>query len=193
MDNFIRDKIEKEGVFVFNLLFWGLLFMFDVPVGNIDILPDVVGYVLMYVGLKQLTPFHRLFGSAKQLSIILIVLSIFTIYSNLERVVGYIPMILFHIVYMALNMLFMYRICYAIVELAREAELPRLAQAAGFRCSLYLASMLFTPIIILLGLVQSALAGMIFLPAFLFSIIVLVLLMALMKQADQSLKLNPYV
>src|SRR5690625_3865311 len=167
--------------------------MFDVPVGNIDILADVVGYVIMYVGLEQLTPFHRLFGSAKQLSIILIVLSIFTIYSNLERVVGYIPMILFHIVYMALNMLFMYRICYAIVELAREAELPRLAQAAGFRCSLYLASMLFTPIIILLGLVQSALAGMIFLPAFLFSIIVLVLLMALMKQADQSLKLNSYV
>jgi hypothetical protein len=65
----------------FNMLYWGFLFtMLDFKLQGFDILPDIVGYILISVGLKILLEQSGYFKKAAIFNIPMIVLSIFSIY-----------------------------------------------------------------------------------------------------------------
>jgi len=59
----------------FTSIFWGLLFVvLDIRIGSIDlILPDFIGYILLFQGLTALAPDHRSFRTARVLAAVMIV------------------------------------------------------------------------------------------------------------------------
>lgn len=70
----------REG---FNKFFWGFLFMmFDFRIQGIDILPDVVGFILFAMGFQALAEHSGYFVKAKTINLVMIVLSVFSIYEQ---------------------------------------------------------------------------------------------------------------
>jgi hypothetical protein len=67
--------MSREG---FNNIFWGLLFVvLDIRINAIDlILPDFMGYILIFKGLTLLAPEHRGFRKARVLAVIMFFVSI---------------------------------------------------------------------------------------------------------------------
>jgi hypothetical protein len=59
-------------------IFWGLLFVvLDIRIGSIDlVLPDFIGYILIYKGLTSLAPEHRGFRRARVLAVVMFFVSI---------------------------------------------------------------------------------------------------------------------
>jgi hypothetical protein len=59
-------------------IFWGLLFVvLDIRIGSIDlVLPDFIGYILIYKGLTSLAPEHRGFRAARVLAATMFFVSI---------------------------------------------------------------------------------------------------------------------
>lgn len=48
-----------------NKIFWGLLFlMFDINIGSVSIIPDFIGYILIYLGMKEMGA-EQTFSKAK--------------------------------------------------------------------------------------------------------------------------------
>lgn len=67
----------------FSNLYWGFFFtMLDFRIGHFDILPDIIGYILFFIGLSTLAYTNDYFRKAKTLSIPMIILSIPAIYEN---------------------------------------------------------------------------------------------------------------
>ena len=72
----------REGFQVgFNKISWGFLFIFfDFRIQGFDIIPDIIGYWLIYLGLKEIVSMSSHFIEAKKYSVILGILSILDIY-----------------------------------------------------------------------------------------------------------------
>jgi hypothetical protein len=56
----------------YNKIFWGLLFIFiNINVGPIDIFPNIIGYIMVYIGLGELSSQHQIFAKGKLPTLIL--------------------------------------------------------------------------------------------------------------------------
>lgn len=72
-------RIVHEGAF--KKLFWGFLFiLINFRIMGIDILPDFIGYGLFFMAFEDLEGNNYRLTTAKNLSIVMIILSLFTIY-----------------------------------------------------------------------------------------------------------------
>ena len=61
--------------------YWGFLFiMVDFRLNGIDLLPDIVGFILFAVGFGLLAAESDYFNQARKLNMVMIILSIFSIY-----------------------------------------------------------------------------------------------------------------
>ncbi|KAJ51515.1 hypothetical protein BD780_001923 [Clostridium tetanomorphum] len=61
----------------YNRLFWGMIFIiFDINLENINILPNFVGYILIYSALNILISQHEIYEKGKIPSMILIILTL---------------------------------------------------------------------------------------------------------------------
>ncbi len=66
-----------------NKVFWGLIIvLIDINIIIIDILPDIIGYLIVVSGLNQLLAYSSNFSKAKGLSICLALLSLVTIFQG---------------------------------------------------------------------------------------------------------------
>ncbi|HEY5586250.1 MAG TPA: hypothetical protein VIK78_17375 [Ruminiclostridium sp.] len=67
----------------FSKLYWGFLFiMLDFKIQGVDILPDIIGYILFAVGLSMLAGNSMNFKKAGNFNIPMIIISIFSIYEK---------------------------------------------------------------------------------------------------------------
>ncbi|MCY6957724.1 hypothetical protein [Clostridium brassicae] len=67
----------------FTKIFWGFLFiMINFRITGFDILPDPIGYLLFFIGFKELSSKSNYFIKGRNCSIIMVILSIFTIYQT---------------------------------------------------------------------------------------------------------------
>ncbi len=67
----------------FKLIIIGYLFNFlDFRLQGIDIIPDFVGYLLIFIGLSKVLDLNKKFETARFISIILLILSFFELYQN---------------------------------------------------------------------------------------------------------------
>jgi hypothetical protein len=74
-------KSMLEGAF--NKIYWGFLFiMIDFRLQGIDVLPDIIGYLLFAGGLTVLASSSSCFEKAKRLNVFMIVLSVVQIYER---------------------------------------------------------------------------------------------------------------
>ena len=177
----------------FGSLFWGFLFMFDFRIQGVDILPNFIGYLFMYSGLGNLSSYSSEFGNAKKYSIPLAVLSLFSLY-QVQNPVGQVtidPLSLglysVGIVTVVLDLLLVYHLCLGIIDLAKDQSNDDLQVLAHHRWKYYLYYKVTFTIWFTLGVIAPFLIAIGFIPMLMFSIAVSVLMIALMKKAQDSL------
>ncbi len=178
----------------FGSIFWGFLFMFDFRIQGVDILPNFIGYLFMYSGLGNLSSYNSEFGNAKKYSIPLVVLSLFSLY-QVQNPVGQVmidPLSLglffVGIIVTVLDLLLVYHLCLGIINLAKDQPNDALQELAYHRWKHYLFFKVIFAIWFSLGVVAPFLLAIGFIPMFIYSIAVLVLMMALMRKAPGSLQ-----
>lgn len=138
----------------FTKILWGFLFIFlDFrinPASNnmaIDmILPDFVGYILIFIGLGSLSSLHQRFGRAKIFAAIMIFLSLANL-AQFRRLVSpdsgitywvrvLLPVLAIGVI---IDLIMIWHICGGVIELAIASDKRRLARTAIIRRNLYLA------------------------------------------------------
>ena len=117
----------------FGLLFIGYLFTLDYSLQRVtfDLLPDVIGYLIMFSAMCKLAPYNKGFGYAKLLLLPLVALGGVTAAFEVAGVVGYTPgSIIVDVVKTcsALSKFFMFAYTVALTigirDIARETDLP---------------------------------------------------------------------
>lgn len=178
----------------FSLVFWGFLFMFDFRIQGLDILPNIVGYLLMYSGLANLSSYSSEFAAAKKYSVPLAVLSLFSLY-QIQKPLGQLSfdpltlgLTIIGLVTAVLDLLLVYHLCLGIVEMAKNQANDELQDLAERRWKYYLFYKVIFALWFPLGLVAPFLLAIGFIPLFILSIAVLVLMMALMKKSQNALQ-----
>ncbi|GMQ57256.1 hypothetical protein AN1V17_16510 [Vallitalea sediminicola] len=172
----------------FNKLFWGFIFLLDFRLNGIDILPDIIGFVMFYQGLSILEEKNEFFGKAKKLAFPMIFLSIFDIYQPQINELGSNPLgvvgILLGITSLILGVMMVYNICNGISNEARLINNKELELKANNRWILYLIN----NIIFIVGILIPMIIGVFFIVVIIFSIVTYGLMLGLMKTASNTLE-----
>lgn len=121
----------------YNYLFWGfVLLMFDINVNGFDIIPDILGFILLYKGLSILEYKNINFEKAKRITIVMIILSI------MDYILVYINPIsiglLLLFTYIILDFIIVYRICMGIAEEAFKVDDYELEDKAIKRLKIFI-------------------------------------------------------
>lgn len=169
----------------FSKLFWAFLFYLDFRVFGLDLLPNLVGHLLMYSGLMQLLDVNEHFEKAAKYVFPLALLSLGYIYQPQPSTSGFVApsllAVLAGILYAIINLLLVNEICLGVGELADG----QLADLARQRWNIYVAVTLVTLFLPYIEMVVPLLMAVLFLPVFVASVASVLLLMGLMKQAQQ--------
>jgi len=174
----------------FKNLFWAFIFLFDLNFNGFDILPDIIGYILFYRGLKMLSYRNANFAKGKVLAIPLIFLSILDIFHVTIPIneIGNVQfggvVFLIGIVNTIINLMMIYRICMGIAEEARRINDNELELKANNEWTLYL----IVNITLLVLIIIPALMGILFIAIFIFTIAVYFLMLGLMNMASNRLE-----
>jgi len=177
-------------------MFWGFLFFFDFRIQGFDILPDVIGYWLIYTGARDLILQSNHFNIVRKYALPLIIVSLFDIYQVQTPIEQFTinPLVFLFILVgfliTIIDLILIYNLCFGIVEMALANDDFQLSSTAEFRWEYYLyvkiAMLIFTSI----GFIARHLIVIGFIPLFIISTGILVLMMGLMKRADQALILK---
>jgi hypothetical protein len=168
----------------FRELFWGFLFLFDFRLNGIDILPDVVGYFLLYNGLVKLEVYSSHFTSSCRLMILLTILSIPDIYAGWwypESTFNFV----YHLALIFLDLMAVYHLCSGVKQLAAARQRIDLVEKANNRWMLYMIIGLISAFG-MLGFSVLMHAPLI-IALFIFALVVLLLMMDLMKKCETQL------
>ncbi|QNO14221.1 hypothetical protein HYG86_05260 [Alkalicella caledoniensis] len=170
----------------FRKIFWGfILVFFHIRINRIDFLPDVVGFILVVVGLSNLEQFSDKFETAKKVAIPVAILSIFSLYHFEVEMVSFI--VFLDIVYSILKILLVYYICMGIIDVSLNNAEEEFADLAQKRWKLYLVMSIAALFSILILMV----APIMILVVIIGSIVASVLFLMLLNQAD--IILNKYL
>ena len=134
--------MNKSG---FNKLFWGFFFiLLNFRINGIDMLPDIVGYMFFFFGLREFEEDNNFFLKAKNFSIPMILLSLLSIYERPAQGSGFNFGtyggfgVLIGIASIILGLLLVYNIFMGIRELAYSRQLSEIALEAQKRWNQYL-------------------------------------------------------
>lgn len=175
---------------VYKKLFWGFIFLFDFRIAGIDIMPDMIGFILFFQGLTMLEERNGYFGKAKRFAFPMIFISILDIYQVTVPInqLGNISIgvfgILFGLITAIISMVMVYNICFGIIDEARLINDFDLESKALSRWKLYVIS----NVLIMVGMVLPSLLGMLFIVVLVFSIVSYVLMLGLMNAASYKLE-----
>lgn len=120
----------------FGLLFIGYIFTLDYSLQNVtfDLLPDIIGYLIMFSAMCKLAPYNKGFGYAKLLLLPLIALGGVTVTFEVAGIMGYTPgSVILDIVNMCgmLSKFFMFAYTVALTvgirDIARETDLKKVS------------------------------------------------------------------
>jgi succinate dehydrogenase/fumarate reductase cytochrome b subunit len=148
----------------------------------------------MYSGLSNLSSHSSEFGTAKKYAVPLAVLSLFSLY-QVQKPVGQVTfdplsvgLLVVGLITTVLDLLLVYHLCLGIVELAQNQSNDELQDLARRRWKLYLLYTVTFAVWFPLGLIAPFLLAIGFLPMFIISLTVLVLMMILMNKSKDSLQ-----
>lgn len=108
----------------FYLIFWGVLLQYNIVIRGFDILPDIIGYVLIFKGLKIIAEESKYFQTAGKLVLPLIPLSLINFY-NFQYHPDLLLSIFFFVdalkaIVFALNMYLIFNICSGAIQIAHS-------------------------------------------------------------------------
>lgn len=129
----------------YNKLFWGTLFiLLKINIGPFDILPDFVGYLILYAGICELTVQNGYFAKGKRPALVLAVVSLKDAVNltNTNLLAGAFPITnswlsLLELASMVINIYMIYILCNGIGLVAREREVVPLQYAAEDRLKIF--------------------------------------------------------
>lgn len=174
-------------------IFWGIIFLFDFRIGGFDILPDIIGYILIVVGLAAIISRSSHYVTARSVAVPMIFISILDIYQRpvesgfMQVYEPGILMILVGLVSSVLTIVMIHGICFGISEEAAAMGLDDLSSKAQSRWTLYLVLAVITTI----GTFIPFLMGILFIPLFVLLWISFILILNLLKRAETSIWGNP--
>lgn len=176
-----------------NKFYWGFLFtMVDFKIQGVDVLPDIVGYILFAIGFGILAANNQHFEKARSFNIPMIILSIFSIYEKPVQGGGVqlgtfgLWGVLIGIAATVLNLLVVYNLFMGIKDMADQQEKSDLSEEAEKRWSQYLGlqiAALFAFIMIIIP----TLAFIWVIALFIAAIILTVVIMGFMKRCGEGL------
>ena len=170
-------------------LLWGFIFMFDLRINELDLLPDFIGYIFFYQGLSMLADENEHFYKGKGLAFPMIFLSIFDLYNNptpsyglQEQILGgfstfFSTVIFFLSVF--ISILMVYKICMGIAVEAEKIGAYDLEKKSMDRYKLFLLN----NFLLFLGFLMPILI----IPIIIFSLVSYYLLVDLMNIASRHL------
>ncbi len=168
-------------------LFWGLLFLIDIRFNGFDVLPDVIGYVLFFLGFLNLESKSRHFHLAKNMSLFMIVLSVASLVITWASPGSWLFNYLYQLVEVILNLYIVFHMCYGISELAGRKGFHAFQNKAIQRWRWYFSVVvaafivvLFAPLLPFLGIVLGALL-------LIAMVVIYILMMLLTREAEQVL------
>lgn len=196
------------------LAFWGLIFtVINIRIQGFDIVPDVVGYIMVIVGLGRIEKYEKNFTMAKWAAIILAVLALNNIYQapvqhkvnqmGMEQTVAssmnfnagmfgavlWLAVILI-IVGLAVNIYFIYSMCMGIKNLSNQVGDYKLAEICDDRWKLILGSevgLLISALLVLLEIMFGVFMVMLF---GVLTLVALVMFLLLINHAHKSIHGN---
>ena len=177
----------------FNKFYWGFLFvMIDFRLQGIDVLPDIIGYLLFAGGFSLLASSSSRFEKAKNLNVFMIVLSIFQIYETPAQgsginfgVLG--PFgFLIGIAAAILNLIVIYNLFMGIRDIANLQGKMSIGQEAEKKWSHYLLLQLSVFIAIVLIIIPP-IAFIFVIGIFICSIVLTFTIMSFIKSCGSSL------
>ncbi len=143
-----HEKIHSEPcIRAFERMFWAFLFFIDFRIGvnnvHVDVLPDLVGWILMASALSWILELHSDIKGIRTLTYWLIFLSIFDFVEIRTPVRGFsysIPSalrFLLQIITVILDIIVIWRLCGVIIDMAKAVDNALMKQRADFRRKLY--------------------------------------------------------
>lgn len=175
----------------FSNFFWGFLFiMFDFRLQGIDIMPDIIGFILFALGFQSLAAHSHHFAKGGTMNWIVLILSIFAIYERPNQgggvsihPIGFIV----GLASLALLLLVVYHLLMGIKEMATRQHQMDIVSEADKKWSYFwifqLAGLLMYILIFIPPLFVLAAIAM-----FVVMMIVMVMLMQLMRRCGEQLR-----
>lgn len=177
----------------FSKLYWGFLFeLIDFRINGFDIFPNVVGYILFFVGFGILAQNSLYFVKARNLSIPMIILSLFSIYEKTGQESGIqlgdlgILSIPVAIVSIVLSIFVVYNLFRGIKEMSENQVQMDLYSEADDRCRQYLILQVAAISVFVLILIP-ALAVVFIILIYILTIVITVRIMQFMKRCGERL------
>ncbi|MEC0240411.1 hypothetical protein P4H66_11165 [Paenibacillus dokdonensis] len=168
-------------------LFWGFLFLIDIRINGFDILPDVVGYVLFFLGFIKLESKSQHFLKAKNMSVVMIILSVMSLVISWASLQSWLFYFLFNVVLYILKLYIVFHLCYGISELAGRRGLHEFQNKAIQRWRWYIIVMTAAFLILLIAPLAPLLAVILGILLILASLVIYILMMLLTLEAEQVL------
>ncbi len=179
--------MAQEG---YNKFFWGFLFiMFDFRIQGFDIMPNVIGYILFALGFQALAKHSQYFAKAKIFNLIMIFISLFTIYQkpNPNEGVNWNLIGAFTgLVSLVLLLVVVYHLLMGIKEMASRVNRFEIVEEAGRKWRHFFAYQI-TSVLFIVTIIVPPLFIVIIMSMFVISIILMVNLMRFMRRCGTEL------
>ena len=193
------------------LAFYGLLFtVINIRIQGFDIVPDIIGYIMIIVGLGRIEKYEEKFSMAKKISIVLAVLALLNIYqAPIQNTVNQMGMMetaasnvnfsagilgsnallgtLMMIVGFAADLYFLYNMCMGMENLLEQVGDTTLARIAMDRWKLILVAQVGLGVSLLLAMLQIPFGTVLALLFAALSLVAMVLFLLLVYHAYQSI------
>lgn len=180
----------------FTKIFWGFLFiMINFRIIGFDILPDPIGYVLFFLGFKELSSKSNYFIKGRNFSIIMAIVSIFNIYQTPPNSngAGFIKLgalekfvIPIGIIALIIGMYIVYNLFMGVKEMCQQQENTLLYDEAGELWTKYMyltIGAIFLGLLILMPLIAIPFAIVLLIA----SIMLAVKIMKFIKKCESTL------
>lgn len=122
----------------YNRLFWGIIItIFHINIGYINIIPDFIGYILIYSGLNILALQHKVYEKAKMPAALLVLLTLKDIWNdpNNNILTGQIyklslATLIISTLVAIIKLYLIYLLCNGIYEICKERGLEEIMSSA---------------------------------------------------------------
>jgi hypothetical protein len=184
--------MRKNG---FDMIFYGLFFiLINIPLGGIDILPDFIGYTLIYFGYERLKSESVYFSRVRKFILLLIVISLVSFYRSVfigisiadtEKIVPELIIGLISFIFIMINF---HDLFYGIKDYADKKALSDVSNDAILRWKQFIISYILSTIsIILLFIGIPEFLYIISLVIMIFYTYVIIKIMKLIKKCSKAL------
>lgn len=181
-------RLEMRGLL---FIFWAYVFiLFDFRINGFDLLPDIVGFLLIVYGLTGLKRYTMAFAAAQKYAIVMTLLSVADV--MILYATDDVMTVLLALLQTVFSVIMVMNICLGISQLAQNVGLTGLAVSARTRSTVYIIVTIASVLLTVVGTFLPGLAGILLVPTLLCSIAATALLMALFWQAERQLDGKEY-